>query len=545
VTAILTDARRGRGVIGDAAVACAVCGTPTAPDELAEAGWASAETAERLAERRTGWRRSDGACAACVQDALLSLLREKGERVLSRVIQDVWPIDAEAAFGALPTPLRLRADPRFTGRGITIAMVDAGFYPHADLVQPVNRIRAVVDAGTGHVRVHRFAPDATPQWPGWSDDDGSRWHGLMTSAAAAGNGFASRGLYRALAPDVNLVLVSAREATGRITSDSIAHALRWLLAHHHQFDVRIASISLGGDPAAMLQSNAVDTLVTQLVDAGIVVIVAAGNDGTRGIVPPATAPAAITVGGLDDRNVFDGDARRLWHSSYGTTWMGREKPELVAPSIWVAAPLLPMTGVAREARTLFARCASGDASCEPRIAELKLVTPHNQHVEGTSFAAPIVSSVVACMLEANPTLAPRRVHELLILACQRVDGAPSERQGAGAIDAGSAVALALDDEPGIAYPAVATASLGVPLRFVLRDPDARSVQLTGSWDGWMGATRGHRIAPALWRLAAPPLSSGGYEYKFVVDDRRWIDDPSNRRHRSDGFGGMNSVFDVV
>jgi hypothetical protein len=46
----------------------------------------------------------------------------------------------------------------------------------------------------------------------------------MTSAAASGNGFASRGLYRGLAPDAELVLVRAKDAHGRITSDSIARA---------------------------------------------------------------------------------------------------------------------------------------------------------------------------------------------------------------------------------------------------------------------------------------------------------------------------------
>ena len=116
---------------GDAVVVCPICLQPSSPGELAEAGWVAPETERWLAERRHGWHRSDGACAACVQEALLSLLREKGERVLGRVIQDVWPLDAEAAFGALPTPLRLRADPQFTGRGVTIAMVDAGFYPSA------------------------------------------------------------------------------------------------------------------------------------------------------------------------------------------------------------------------------------------------------------------------------------------------------------------------------------------------------------------------------------------------------------------------------
>jgi serine protease AprX len=71
------------------------------------------------------------------------------------------------------------------------------------------------------------------------------------------------------------------------------------------------------------------------------------------------------------------------------------------------------------------------------------VTPHYQHVEGTSFAAPIVAAVAACMLEANGALGPRRVRELLTAAAHPVPGAPPERQGAGAVDAGRAVRLAL------------------------------------------------------------------------------------------------------
>jgi len=35
-----------------------------------------------------------------------------------------------AALGILPTPLKLQADPRVTGRGVTLALVDSGFHPH-------------------------------------------------------------------------------------------------------------------------------------------------------------------------------------------------------------------------------------------------------------------------------------------------------------------------------------------------------------------------------------------------------------------------------
>jgi hypothetical protein len=148
------------------------------------------------------------------------------------------------------------------------------------------------------------------------------------------------------------------------------------------------------------------------------------------------------------------------------------------------------------------------------------------------------------MLEANPQLDPLRVRELLTLACRRVEGAPAERQGAGAIDAGSAVALAITDADDVAYPAVASACPGQQLRFVLNDPDAIDVRVAGSWDRWAAAaTRAVRVAPSLLQVTLPPLSSGSYAYKFVVDDR-WIADPANRRQAIDGLGGTNSTFDV-
>lgn len=81
------------------------------------------------------WHRPDGACPTCVQQALLETLLSRGDAALHEQIQSVWPLDAEAAFGALPTPLRLHADPRFTGRGVTLAVLDSGFYPHPDLTR--------------------------------------------------------------------------------------------------------------------------------------------------------------------------------------------------------------------------------------------------------------------------------------------------------------------------------------------------------------------------------------------------------------------------
>ena len=77
-----------------------------------------------------------------------------------------------------------------------------------------------------------------------------------------------------------------------------------------------------------------------------------------------------------------------------------------------------------------------------RLRDRKIVSAHYQHVDGTSFASPIVASIVAQMLEANPDLDPAAVKEILIRTAERIEGAPAERQGHGVVDAGRAIAAA-------------------------------------------------------------------------------------------------------
>ena len=420
---------------------CPLCGAPSTPGILAEARWISDEAVAEIAREHPGWRREDGACPACVQEALLAVLLRHGHDAFHESVQSVWPLDAETAYGAIPTPLRLHADPRFTGRGVTIAFVDAGFFPHPDLTEPVNRIRAWADASGPYVTRRDFGDGDRPRWPGWDAQASVQWHGLMTTTAACGNGTLSRGFFRGLAPEAQLVLVQVADASGRIRNPAIARALRWLGANASRLGIGVVSLSLGGDAVPFDRDNEVDREVAALVELGIVVVAAAGNDGERRLVPPASAPAAVTVGGLDDRNEFGHEAWRLWHSNYGETSGRLPKPEVVAPSMHVVAPILPGSTLAAEAPALFDR--RGHPDIEAAIASRKLVTPHYQHVEGTSFAAPIVAAVAAAMLEANPSLTPPSVKELLRSAAQLVPGASAERQGAGAVDAGRAVASAL------------------------------------------------------------------------------------------------------
>lgn len=529
--------------------ACSLCGGVTPAADLAEAGWAPPAVQARMLRAHPEWRRRDGACPACVQEALLTILLERGDAALHDGVQSAWPLDPGAAFGALPTPLRMHADPRVTGRGVTIALVDAGFHPHGDLVGPPNRIRAWIDAGREPATTRLFGAADLPDWPGSADGAGPQWHGLMTSAVAVGDGRLSHGLYRGMAPAADVVLVQAREPEGAITNASIARALASIAEWRAALGIRVVSLSVGGDADVPLAGNPVDRAIEALVADGVVVLAAAGNDGERRLIPPATAPAAITVGGLDDRNTFDHRAMALWHGNYGATVEGKAKPELVAPSLWVVAPLLPGTARIREARRLFdERSGAGDAGdrVEERIRALQLVTPHYHIVDGTSVAAPIVAGVAAGMLQANPALTPAGLRAALLAACRAVPGAPVERQGAGALDAGQAVARARRERHGPMEgrppsPIVAAGEV----RFTLHDHDVRDVRVCGSWDDWSGiGLPVRRVEPGLFEAILRMPAPGRYAYKFLLDEARWIDDPDNPHKEPDGFGRLNSILDL-
>ena len=497
-------------------VACPRCGRVTTEQGLAESHWANEAVINQLREGRADWLPEAGACVACVQEALLLLLITQGDAAFFESVQSVWPLDAAAAFGALPTPLRMRADPRYTGKGVTVALLDSGFYPHPDLTEPTNRIKAWVNVGGDTEELH-FGPEDRPTWPGWDEGEAHQWHGLMTSTTLAGNGYLSHGLYSGMASQAELVLVQVRQPDGAISNESIRRGLEWVRANGPDLGVRVVSVSA-----------------------------TAGNDGQRNLVPPATAPAAITVGGIDDNNTLTTEDIALWQSNYGLSSEGAIKPELVAPSIWIVAPILPGSEVAAEAEALFARRATGDGSVEGRVDELKLVTPHYQHVDGTSFATPLVAAAVACLLEANPRLDAEQVRDILLATAETITDVPIERQGHGVIDVGQAIALARHLRRGAKLdwrrvPQVTPDGI----LYALDEDNAGRVELFGSWNGWKGpGLLAAETEPGLWMIYQDLLPAGVYHYKFLIDGQHWLLDPSNRARIPDEGGSLNSVLIV-
>jgi serine protease AprX len=483
-------------------------------------------------------------------------------------------------FAVLPTAARLQSDSERTGRGVTIAFLDSGFYPHPDLTEPASRIIAFED-----ITRRGASLEAAGEPNSWD------WHGTQTSVVAAGNGHLSDGVYRGLAPDAQVVLVKVSER-GRVIEEDIARGIKWVVENKDRYNIRVISISLGGDQEVPYRESVADEMAEEAVRCGLALVFAAGNSGgseNHAPVPPANSPSVITVGGYDDGNSL-GDSLHLYWSSYGPTRDGIIKPEIIAPAIWVAAPILPGTQFYERAEALsriayapdymlnsIARLTdqpdyllNGLASelwqkadlpellrqetpdvirelAELRLRESKVVATHYQHVDGTSFAAPIVASVVAQMIEANPEITPAAIKHILISTTSRIACAPVMRQGYGVLNAGYAVREAAREHHASTVCYFCPPRIeGAKLVFNYHDDAAETVSLAGDFNGWDPA-RMHftKSSTGEWRAEMEPPVPGRYQYKFVVDRARWVDDPANAVKEPDNYGGLNSVINIA
>jgi serine protease AprX len=550
---------------------CPLCRQPLDPALLKFQSHLEPHLVRRLRESQPGWERADGVCPECVRRAVEKAREARSPTSLQQELATPFPVYSPDEQTLLPTPVRVHANPYFTGRGVAVAFLDSGFYPHPDLVRPRNRVLCYVDA-TGSTPVEKAS---------FKKSHVTSWHGLMTSAIGFGNGFMSGGRYRGIADQAELVFVKTGNPRGRGLRDrDIARALRWVLTNHQRFNLRAINVSLGGDHPTTGKLTELDELVEEAVERGMVVVAAAGNTGKRVIIPPASAPSAITVGGLDDQNHLDPRYHRLYWSSYGRGVHGVRKPEIIAPALWLAAPMLPKTRTHNDALYFWRLYHASDAELSklletpyagtrfskktlnqplPEIRRIihehmndqKFIHPHYQHVDGTSMSAPIVTGIVAQMIEANPALTPAQIKEILMATADPVEAAPAGRQGAGAVNGGRAVAAALrvGGGPLRGLPGIPT---GIPtsphiaphaITFYCYDRGARQAAVIGSFNDWQSKKGQMKpLAPSLWYFTLPAPARGVYAYKFLLDGSRWINDPENSDRIEDGFGGYNSLL---
>lgn len=287
---------------------------------------------------------------------------------------------------------------QYTGRGVTIAVLDTGIHPHPDLG---GRIAGFMDFVEGK---------SSPY-----DDNG---HGTHVAGCAAGSGERSAGQYCGPAPGSSLVGVKVLNKVGSGTMSTILAGLNWVLQNRDRYGIRILSMSLRAPAQGRAADDPLCRATGRIWQAGIVVVVAAGNEGPSAstISTPGINPDVITVGAMDDRNTPDRmDDGVASFSSRGPTPEGEHKPDILAPGVSVASLRSPGSYLDK-----------GNANA--RVGEWYFT------LSGTSMATPVIAGICALLLEARPDLRPAEVKATLMRTAEDRGLSPDE-QGAGYVDA--------------------------------------------------------------------------------------------------------------
>jgi serine protease AprX len=286
------------------------------------------------------------------------------------------------------------------GSGVTVAMIDTGVAHDQDFG---DRVIARVD----------FTPGG--------DGDDAYGHGTHLAGVIAGNGAASGGKWRGVAPGARLVSVKVAGPDGATDVSVVIAALQWVVTHRVQYGIKVLNLSFGTDSVQPYAVDPLNAAVERAWAAGITVVVSSGNRGPGTINKPGDDPFVITVGAADLKQTADRrDDEIAPFSSSGVTQDGFMKPDLVAP---------------------------GTTIVSTRDAGSTIDTLHPDAVvdddyfkgTGTSQAGAIVSGVAALLYQANPSLRPSTVKSILMGSTFR---ASQYRTGGGSglLDAAGALA---------------------------------------------------------------------------------------------------------
>ena len=358
-----------------------------------------------------------------------------------------------------------------SGEGVVVAMVDTGvdnehpglnekFVAGYDAVCYLHSDPRCVISGFG-----------SRETDGSFDPDDGHQHGTACMGMASATGLDSNGAqtdFYGAAPDAALVDVRIGTDAGagpfenyllsQEFYESAMNGLQWIIDHkddawagadESEYGIDIISLSwgitsheAGGSDGSDMHSRILDEAMV----AGVVVSVAAGNDGpdNDGLSGMGSSDLSVTVGATDDKNTIDrADDTIAGYSSRGPRRdnadgnpLNELKPEVTAPG----------TNIVQ------AEGCVTDGTCNNFLGGDASDNGYTGRGSGTSYAAPAVTGIMAMMLEANPELTPAEIKEILKLTAER-RGEPSAPDvdpfwnrdfGFGMVDAYSAVSMAFD-----------------------------------------------------------------------------------------------------
>src|ERR1700739_2235780 len=296
----------------------------------------------------------------------------------------------------------------YTGAGIGIALIDSGVASHPDLnlgAVPLSRV----------VYQQSFVPGNSSA----SDQYG---HGTHIAGLIAGDGLSSTGplysqTFQGVAPSANIINLRVLDQNGAGTDSTVIAAINQAISLKSRYNIRVINLSLG---RAVYESYKLDPLcqaVEKAWQSGIVVVVAAGNNGrylpTSGyatVQPPANDPYVLTVGSMKPMGTPQrGDDLIASYSSKGPTVIDHVvKPDVVAPGNLLVSTETSNTALYNTETSNQIPYSSyiygGSSSPSKTYFELS----------GTSMATGVVSGMVADLLQAHSTLTPDQVKARLM-----------------------------------------------------------------------------------------------------------------------------------
>ncbi len=351
----------------------------------------------------------------------------------ARVLGGVQKLQSDAGFTFRNGGMPVSGDGNFS-----VLIIDSGIdATHSDLQfgpKVIQNVQTPVAAGT----LPGFTPHVSIE--NVPNTDQTVGHGTHCAGILGGTGLRSGNLYTGVAPGAKLI--GAGLGAGIFVINGLA-AWEWGLANQYRYNIRVVSNSYGGSGA--FNPNNPITIATKIAyDRNITVVFAGGNDGPVKDTwnPYAKAPWVIGVAAGSK----EGDLAAF--SSRGVSRAERLNNE--DPLDDYNAPTITAPGMGRAFETnaskftidmvstrssvnLVANGLDNDTELPPAMI------PFYTQIHGTSMATPYVAGVVALMLDADPTLTPDEIKDILTSTASKMPGREEWEVGAGFVNAYAAV----------------------------------------------------------------------------------------------------------
>ena len=285
-----------------------------------------------------------------------------------------------------------------TGEGVDVALIDTGVVPVAGLHHDgkiVNGPDFSIESGLDETR--------------HLDTYG---HGTHLAGIIAGNDVddaeekLSKDEFQGVAPDARIVNLKVADNTGAVDVSQVIAAIDWVVANRNAngLNIRVLNLSYRVESDHPYQHDPLARAVENAWDAGIVVVVAAGNDGesTEALPSPANDPFVITVSAVADEEQGRGRSSCLtgklkWKTTAWASAAAKDnrQPDVFAPGTTIVSLRNPGSRI----DTTYPASAIDDRFTK---------------ATGTSQSAAVVSGAVALLLDARPELTPDEVKAILL-----------------------------------------------------------------------------------------------------------------------------------